>query len=158
MRVREVLVRLLAVCQPVWEWEGGMRARAATRNDVLQLDLFGLRLPAPETLQTLQLPGRDLLARCPNEDGNAGSSSGPAVPAVSDGRTTRHDAPPFEPVAADSAPTEDLVVPPATVREPEPRRNESNYRITDSDKVGVGSPKQKCRHNVAAIELLKRLG
>ena len=38
--------------------------------------------------------------------------------------------------------------------ESEPLRNQSNYRITDADKIGVGSLKQKCRNNLAAIELL----
>ena len=41
--------------------------------------------------------------------------------------------------------------------EPEPLRNQRNYRITDTDKLGVGSLKQKCRHNLAAIELLQQL-
>src|ERR1700691_4741777 len=43
------------------------------------------------------------------------------------------------------------------VRDDEPVRNQSNYRITDADRVGVGSLKQKCRDNPAAIKLLKRL-
>ena len=41
--------------------------------------------------------------------------------------------------------------------EPEPLRNQRNYRITDADKLGAGSLKQKCRHNLAAIELLQQL-
>ena len=41
--------------------------------------------------------------------------------------------------------------------EPEPRRNQHNYRITDADKLGVGSLKQKCRANLTAIALLKKL-
>ena len=41
--------------------------------------------------------------------------------------------------------------------EAEPLRNQANYRITEADRVGVGSLKQKCRANLAAIELLKRL-
>jgi len=41
--------------------------------------------------------------------------------------------------------------------EPEPLRNQGNYRITDADRVGVGSLKQKCRNNLAAIEVLQRL-
>ena len=41
--------------------------------------------------------------------------------------------------------------------EPEPRRNPRNYRITEADKLGVGSLKKKCRANLAAIELLKHL-
>jgi N12 class adenine-specific DNA methylase len=43
------------------------------------------------------------------------------------------------------------------VPQPEPPRNQHNYRITDADKVGVGSLKQKCRANLTAIELLKKL-
>ncbi|MBI5385640.1 MAG: SAM-dependent DNA methyltransferase, partial [Verrucomicrobia bacterium] len=45
----------------------------------------------------------------------------------------------------------------AVEAEPEPPRNQGNYRITDEDKLGSGSLKQKCRHNLAAIELLKKL-
>jgi N12 class adenine-specific DNA methylase len=39
--------------------------------------------------------------------------------------------------------------------EPEPLRNQNNYRITDGDKPGAGSLKAKCRGNFAAIEVLK---
>jgi hypothetical protein len=49
-------------------------------------------------------------------------------------------------IAADAAPAET-----------EPPRNQRNYSITDADKVGLGSLKQKCRVNLAAIELLKQL-
>lgn len=41
--------------------------------------------------------------------------------------------------------------------EPEPLRNQRNYRITDADRLGVGSLKQKCRDNLRAIELVKQL-
>ena len=40
---------------------------------------------------------------------------------------------------------------------PEPLRNQSNYRITDADKIGFGSLKQKCHDNLVAIELLKQI-
>lgn len=43
------------------------------------------------------------------------------------------------------------------IRDPEPVRNSNNHRITDADQIGVGSLKQKCRDNLAAIALLKRL-
>jgi hypothetical protein len=43
------------------------------------------------------------------------------------------------------------------VRDAEPVFNQRNYRITDGDKIGVGSLRQKFRDNIAAIELLKRL-
>ena len=49
-------------------------------------------------------------------------------------------------IAADAAPAET-----------EPPRNQRNHRITDADRIGVGSLKQKCRQNLAAIELLKKL-
>ena len=43
------------------------------------------------------------------------------------------------------------------VVDPEPIRNQANYRITPDDRLGSGSLKQKCRDNLAAIELLKQL-
>ena len=43
------------------------------------------------------------------------------------------------------------------VFEPEPIRNQTNYRITAGDRLGSGSLKQKCHDNLAAIELLERL-
>jgi hypothetical protein len=43
------------------------------------------------------------------------------------------------------------------VADPEPLRNQANYRITEADLLAAGSLKQKCRDNLAAIESLKRL-
>lgn len=43
------------------------------------------------------------------------------------------------------------------MRDAEAPRNQNNYRITDADRLGVGSLKQKCRDNLAAIALLKEL-
>jgi hypothetical protein len=49
----------------------------------------------------------------------------------------------------------------STVREPVAEsaqpRNQNNYRITDADRIGLGSLKQKCRDNLQAIALLKIL-
>ncbi|MBI3408736.1 MAG: DEAD/DEAH box helicase [Planctomycetes bacterium] len=39
----------------------------------------------------------------------------------------------------------------------EPQRNEANYRITASDRLGEGSLKQKFRQNIAAIQLLRAM-
>ena len=49
--------------------------------------------------------------------------------------------------------------PPASAAEiePEPPRNHHNYRVTKADRHGSGSLKAKCRDNLAAIELLKRV-
>jgi N12 class adenine-specific DNA methylase/adenine-specific DNA methylase len=41
--------------------------------------------------------------------------------------------------------------------QPVPTGNQNNYRITDADRIGVGSIKQKCRDNLQAIALLKKL-
>jgi hypothetical protein len=41
--------------------------------------------------------------------------------------------------------------------EPEPPRNQRNYRISDADRLGVGSLKRKCQANLAAIAMLKTL-
>jgi hypothetical protein len=49
------------------------------------------------------------------------------------------------------------VAPVCELAEPEPPRNQNNYRITEADRIGIGSLKQKCRDNLAAIELLKSL-
>lgn len=43
------------------------------------------------------------------------------------------------------------------MRDAEAPRNQSNYRITDADRIGAGSLKQKCRDNLTAITLLKKL-
>ena len=42
-------------------------------------------------------------------------------------------------------------------KDPQPTRNQNNYRITEEDQVGVGSLRQKCQGNLKAIELLKVL-
>ncbi|MGA3008525.1 MAG: hypothetical protein ABSE59_11610 [Opitutaceae bacterium] len=39
----------------------------------------------------------------------------------------------------------------------EPPRNQANYRVTPTDTIGKGSPKQKCRANIRAIRLLRTL-
>ena len=41
--------------------------------------------------------------------------------------------------------------------DPQPVRNQNNYRITDADGLGTGSMRQKCRGNLEAIVLLKAL-
>ncbi len=43
----------------------------------------------------------------------------------------------------------------AAAIEPEPSRNQHNYRITGADRLGSGSPRAKCRDNLTALELLK---
>lgn len=65
----------------------------------------------------------------------------PANRVLADGHhaNEHHDQPTVEPV------------------ESPPLRNQNNYRVTDDDRIGLGSLKQKCRDNLSAIELLKKL-
>ena len=57
----------------------------------------------------------------------------------------------------EAAETETAATGELSANEPEPQRNRRTYRITDYDRIGVGSLRQKCRQNLAAIELLKQL-
>ncbi len=123
-----------------------MPARSTARKDDWQLELFALRMPALEVLETVA-PERE--------------KESAVLPAL-DRDATRLEPPPLEPVSAPDEETR-TTIPfpgPPEVRPPdreEPERNQNNHRITDADRIGSGSLKQKCRHNLAAIELLKSL-
>jgi N12 class adenine-specific DNA methylase/predicted O-methyltransferase YrrM len=78
-----------------------------------------------------------------DEGGTNGATS--ARPSVGNGEGTIH--PPVARIGA-NGPARERVEPP---------RNQANYRITDSDEVGKGSLKQKCRTNIEAIRLLRLL-
>ncbi len=65
--------------------------------------------------------------------------------------------PPSLPPAGGVEPAGEAVATEPWAKEPGPARNPRNYRITDADRIGVGSLRQKCRANLAAIELLKQL-
>ncbi len=141
-----------------------MGARSRVRNDELQLDLFALKLPAAAAFDALRLPGRETWV--------------PAAPEDRDDQTTRLDSPPVDvagsaativaqpglengeadhPLSPAGEVADNIIVPPPPVHEAEPLRNANNHRITEADKVGVGSLKQKCRGNLAAIQLLQRV-
>lgn len=55
----------------------------------------------------------------------------------------------------------EIHLPPSGILTPVPDsavvHNPNNYRISDEDRLGAGSLKQKCRDNLAAIALLRRL-
>ncbi len=136
-----------------------MRGRSAVRKDDLQLDLFGLRLPALQTVDAMLPEGRGALLGTPTEGGGrTGGDETPApkgLGAPADGRGDEAEPVAFESPAEYEA--DNIVVLPPPNREPEPLRNQNNYRITDDDRVGLGSLKQKCRDNLAAIDLLKQI-
>ena len=138
-----------------------------------QLDLFGSGSRSYATLDVIRLvsvaPFAGLLATdasrigaeaaSPNVTGRGGTNGNEAKFSTPLLHSARLDAPevvgdgPSAAVVVDGEPA----IPAPTPQEPAPPRNQRNYRITDADQVGLGSLKQKCRHNLAAIELLKQL-
>ena len=117
-----------------------MAVRARVKVDPLQMDLFGGGAPRAEPLVALSLPER------PAPESTEATSTGNSSDETDTGQPPSTEPPPPR-----------LVVLPEPVREAEEARNQHNYRITDDDKIGVGSLKQKCRDNLAAIELLKQI-
>jgi len=104
-----------------------MRGRSAVRNNDLQLDLFGLRLPALQAVDSALPESREALVSIPVEE-----SSRCAIE-----RSSESDATTVRPPTENAV--DNIVVRPSPSSEPEPPRNQSNYRITDEDRVGVGS-------------------
>ena len=144
-----------------------------------QLDLFGvMELKHEDTFDALRLPGRETLAEVLPETGRGTGGDGPLAGCpAGGGRTDRWRgglaAPALDPAGVDAPAsprpglgdragtlppdTAGALTPTAEPAETEPLRNQANYRITDADRVGAGSLKQKCRANLDAIELLKQL-
>ena len=87
------------------------------------------------------------LPHAPGSKTQNGQAEAPAQPQLSSPRTVG----PSEGSAAPETPLG------AAATEPEPPRNQHNYRITDSDRLGSGSLRAKCHDNLAAIELLKQI-
>ena len=109
-------------------------------------------LPAQEVVGRQTENGRDALPALPPMGTPGLGDLAGASPAL--GNWASALPPPVIEIAEPGVPV--VIEEPPTV-EPEPLCNQRNYRITDADKLGVGSLKQKCRHNFAAIELLKKL-
>ena len=93
----------------------------------------------------------------PEADSAGSNAATGARPSLGNGAGEIHL--PAARVVADShqQDTEEECEPDAAIAEPEPLRNQNNFRITHEDRIGIGTLKQKCRDNLAAIELLKQL-
>src|SRR6266511_1918859 len=151
-----------------------MRVRRSSETTDAQLELFAQNAPAYANPDSIRPDGRKTLAPVPAEDGSGTGSkrdpSGNAVrrPGENQGRDAgiadatdeaRVDA------AAGARPSlgdgEGALHPPAAGIERrirvEPPRNQANYRITDANRIGEGSLKQKFRQNIAAIRLLREI-
>ena len=158
-----------------------MPAVRRTKHNELQLELFTFTGPALYAAADSVWPtGRASLPALPAADGRGTATDRTPAPEAARTRSESGPAdgpaslpvngagPVSSPISRPSLgaclaplrlpPVSDLAPDPAESKpEPEPLLNQNNYRITDSDRLGTGSLKQKCRANFAAIELLKRL-
>ena len=160
--------------------------RAQKRESDRQLDLFTARFPALATTDPRPTDGHALRSEVLPDNGPQPGDPGPPArdAAGSEGANeggTGVARSAFDPAGTEAATgprpnlsddgAETIRLPPAravegiettaveepVAAEPEPLRNQNNYRITDADRLGVGSLKRKCQDNLAAIALLKRL-
>ncbi len=107
------------------------------RDEQGQMDLFTASFPKNEP--STETPRVDVLKR--------------RNPVLAESRL-----PPTSPVVEDPAAIPSVLLSPTRPEpEPEVQRNQRNYRITEADQLGRGSARHKCRDNLAAIGLLKRL-
>jgi hypothetical protein len=145
------------------------RHRAADENT--QLDLFSYRRTPDDNTDAIRVNGRETLAGIPSHNGQGngkqGHSSGDVVGGggKDEGRDVRFD----NEVHAggdDSAAGErsrvgngerELHSAASGRNGAVVQLNTSNYRISDSDRVGDGSIKEKLRANIAAIRAIKEI-
>src|ERR1039458_3085580 len=135
-----------------------------------QLDLFSGNANRHEHADSIRLDGAATLAGAPSANGGGNGADGHAPADVAGGREqdqgrNGRDSPATDPAGADATagPQPGLgdgqgEVHSASARERlGPPRNQANYRISDRDRLGEGSLKQKFRANVEAIKLLRSL-
>src|SRR5438552_2903235 len=146
-----------------------MRAAARSKaNNDLQFELFTFTSRGYEAAQPAGTGGGEAPAQSPpeNADLTRSPSRDAASSGESDGQAPGIDSRPTESPLVGSTvggpadlgdDLEEIRLPPVGEltrdAEPEPLRNRNNFRITDDDKIGVGSLKAKCRANLSAIEV-----
>src|ERR1017187_5371692 len=147
-----------------------MALKRSRRQPNDQLDLFGRDGNEHEHVDSIRIDGRGTLAGAPATDGGGNGADGHAPADVAGGRgedqgRNGRDSPTIDPAGtnATAGPRPSLgdgkeQVHPASAGERlGPPRNLANYRVTDRDRLGEGSLKQKFRANVEAIKLLRSL-
>ena len=148
--------------------------RSKPQTHDLQLNLFsnnGGSNDSANTTDTIRQDGGKTLARVPLEHGGGNGSQGhPARDASgSGGENGQRDARPDHEISASGLNGATGARPglgngtggihPVAAGSERERivRNQNNYRISPADGVGAGSPKEKCRANLAAIKLIRKL-
>jgi N12 class adenine-specific DNA methylase len=143
--------------------------RNRSGDDTTQLDLFSYRRPSDDNTDAIRVNGRETLARISSGNGSGNGSQGdsPGDVAGSGGENGRRDVRFDHDVhegRTDGSASErpSLGIGAGEIHSPEARngdveRNRNNYRISPADGVGEGSQKEKCRANLAAIRILRRL-
>src|SRR5438445_6676209 len=151
-----------------------MAFRRASSENEDQLELFAPTGRTHEHTHPIRPDGPETLAGVPPEDGAAARSAGEIAGDAlrGPGKDQRRDdgtADAIDKAGPDAATGprpglgdgEGTLHPAATRRQRsarvEPLRNQANYRITDADRLGEGSLKQKYRRNVEVIRLLRQL-
>src|SRR5580704_6793215 len=133
-----------------------------------QLDLFSYAR-STDHLDTVRLDGREALAGIPasNGEGTGGPRQASGGVAGSGGEDEGRDVRPDH--AVDGAGLDGPASPRSSLGNGEAgihlvdagsndvARNQNNYRIAEADGVGEGSLKEKCRANLAAIRLVRKL-
>src|SRR5436309_5908134 len=145
-----------------------MASRRSNLDSDEQLDLFTLQRPKHDTVDAIRPNGRETLARAlpqdgartgaerivtPDAPGGGGADQGRAGEPANRTLEARQDGPTgARPGLGDgsreihSPPAGELNGPVRSVRRSAPEvRNEKNYRISDSDRIGEGSPRQTYR-------------
>src|SRR6266511_262720 len=156
---------------------------ASRRNNLdsdEQLDLFTSQRPTNDTVDAIRPNGRETLARALPQDGARTGAEGPASSDASgsggedqgrdgelanrtheagqDGATSARPGLGDDSREIHSPPAGELNGPVRSVRRSVPEvRNEKNYRISDSDRIGEGPPRQQYRQNIVAIRTLRTL-
>ena len=150
-----------------------MAKRPNQHDDGGQLNLFSTNQnhydQHPNNADTIRQNGGETLAGIPSQHGERNGSEGrPSGDAAGGGGTNGgRDARPDHEVSAAGLDAATGAQPrlgngaggihPVAARSERVVRNQNNYRIADADGVGAGSPKEKCRANLAAIKLVRKL-
>src|ERR1035437_3848441 len=151
-----------------------MAVRRTNQDLDRQLDLFTTRRPTHDTVDTIRPNGRETLARTlPEDDVRSGTQRDSATDAPGSGGEDEgrngHAANGFDAAGINGATSArpglgngDGEIPPAPARRIAPRRDEppknlGSYRITETDRLGEGGPRQKFQLNLRAIRQLRAL-
>jgi N12 class adenine-specific DNA methylase len=145
--------------------------RSKTNDENAQLDLFSYRRTTDDNVDPIRLNGREALVGVPSQNGERNGSQRHLAANVigggreDEGRDVRFDHGVDETRINGSTSSRpglgngegEIHSPASRTERLDAPWNTANYRISETDAIGEGSLKEKCRGNLAAIRLLRRL-